>query len=53
VGTRPGSNVEHFNRAQLEGLLVPYSGKLEAYPVSSYVNSPKHDDAKCKEPAEA
>jgi putative SOS response-associated peptidase YedK len=25
-------------------LLVPWKGKLEAYPVSSHVNSPEHDD---------
>ena len=26
-------NVEHYNRPQLEALLVPYGGKLEIYPV--------------------
>lgn len=43
-------NTEHYNRAQLEALLVPFSGKLQAYPVSPYVNSPKHDGPKCIEP---
>jgi len=37
----------HFNRAQLEALLVPYGGKLETCPISKYVNSPQHDDAQC------
>jgi len=45
-------NVEHFNRAQLEALLMPYGGLLDAYPVSPYVNSPKHDDAKCVDRAD-
>ena len=40
-------NTRHYNRAQLEALLVPYSGSLEAYPVSRYVNSPRHDDPQC------
>ena len=42
-------DVEHFNRAQLEALLVPYGGKLEAYPVSKAVNSPRNDDPSCIE----
>ena len=42
-------NTEHFNRAQLEALLVPYGGQLEVYPVSPRVNSPKHDDPGCIE----
>jgi putative SOS response-associated peptidase YedK len=46
-------NVAHFNQAQLEALLVPYSGKLGAYPVSPYVNNPRHDDARCIERADA
>ena len=37
--------------AKLEKLLHPYTGKgLEAYPVSTYVNSPKNIDARCIEP---
>ncbi len=40
-------NNKHFNRAQLESMLVPYAGTMEAYPVSRYVNSPQHDDAGC------
>jgi putative SOS response-associated peptidase YedK len=42
-------NVQHFNRAQLEALLAPYDGALEAYPVSRHVNSPQHDDPRCTE----
>ncbi len=37
-------NTGHFNRAQLQGLLVPFAGQLEAYPVSRRVNSPSYDD---------
>ena len=40
-------NTGHFNRAQLEALLAPYSGQMEVAPVSRYVNSPKHDDPGC------
>jgi len=40
----------HYNRAQLQALLVPYGGSLETYPVSPQVNSPKHDDVRCIEP---
>jgi len=40
-------NNKHFNRAQLESMLAPYAGTLEAYPVSRHVNSPKHDAAGC------
>jgi putative SOS response-associated peptidase YedK len=40
---------DHFNRAQLESLLVPYTGELKAYPVSRLVNSPKNDDSRCIE----
>lgn len=32
-------------------MLVPYSGSMKAIEVSTYVNSPKHDDAKCITPA--
>ena len=32
-------------------LMVPYdAGKLVAFPVSTFVNSPKHDDPECIEP---
>lgn len=41
----------HYDRAQLQALLVPYGGSLETYPVSAQVNSPKHDDVRCIEPA--
>ena len=40
-------NTDHFNRAQLESMLVPFSASLEAYPVSRFVNSPKNDDSRC------
>ena len=42
-------NVEHYNRAQLEALLVPYGGPMQAHPVSRYVNSPKNDGPRCVE----
>ena len=35
--------------ARAQELLVPYADVLEIYPVSLYLNSPKHDDAKCAE----
>ena len=39
-------------RAELESLLVPCpSDELTAFPVSKWVNDPKHDDARCLEPA--
>ena len=35
----------------LEPLMVPYDdGELEAFPVSTFVNSPKHDGPECIEP---
>jgi putative SOS response-associated peptidase YedK len=37
-------NTGHFNRAQLQSLLIPFTGQLETYPVSRRVNSPRHDD---------
>ncbi|HEB85717.1 MAG TPA: SOS response-associated peptidase [Gammaproteobacteria bacterium] len=40
-------NNKHFNRAQLESMLVPYARTLKVNPVSRYVNNPKHDDAGC------
>ncbi|HHJ17594.1 MAG TPA: SOS response-associated peptidase [Gammaproteobacteria bacterium] len=44
-------NADHYNRAQLEALLVPYGGHLETYAVSRLVNSPKNDDPRCVERA--
>jgi len=44
-------NTRHYNRAQLDALLVPYTGALEAYPVSRRVNSPRYDDPQCVESA--
>ena len=36
---------------RLEPLLVPYTGDaMEAYPVSTRVNSPRADEPKCIEP---
>ena len=35
------------------GLLRPYGGAMEAYPVSTRVNSPMNDDAGCVEPLPA
>lgn len=31
-------------------LLRPFDDKLEAYPVSTFVNNPRHDDPRCVEP---
>jgi putative SOS response-associated peptidase YedK len=45
-------NPSHQHRAQLESVLVPYTGELSAYPVSRLVNSPKHDDPRCIKPIE-
>lgn len=42
-------NTAHFNQAQLQALLAPFGGTLEAYEVSRYVNSPGHDDVRCIE----
>ncbi|HHH44146.1 MAG TPA: SOS response-associated peptidase [Gammaproteobacteria bacterium] len=46
-------NPAHGNRAQLQSMLVPWTGALEIYPVSQRVNSPKHNDAGCIRPVEA
>ena len=43
-------NTAHFNRPQLQALLVPLSGELEIYPVSRRVNSPANDDPGLIEP---
>ena len=32
---------------QLQSMLVPYAGLMDAHPVSRHVNSPKHDDPDC------
>jgi putative SOS response-associated peptidase YedK len=40
-------DTSHFNRSQLESMLVPYTGPMSADPVSRYVNSPAHDDPGC------
>jgi putative SOS response-associated peptidase YedK len=40
-------NTEHFNRSQLESMLVPYAGPMSANPVSRHVNNPRHDDPAC------
>lgn len=40
---------DQFNRAQLESLLVSYTGELKIYPISRLVNSPKNDDPRCIE----
>ena len=43
-------NSAHYNRAQLESMLVPFSGQMETYPVSSRVNSPANDGPECIAP---
>ena len=40
-------NTDRFSRTQLESMLVPYTGSLEASAVGKYVNSPKNDDPAC------
>ena len=37
--------ITHYNRAQLESMLMPWSGQLDSWPVSRKVNSPANDDA--------
>ena len=44
-------NTRHYDRAQLDALMAPYAGALEAYPVSRHVNNPRHDDPQCVESA--
>jgi putative SOS response-associated peptidase YedK len=44
-------NTAHYNRGQLESLLMPYAGSLQVYPIGRRVNSPKHDDPQCLERA--
>ncbi|RYF06450.1 MAG: SOS response-associated peptidase, partial [Deltaproteobacteria bacterium] len=36
--------------ADAEALLVPYTGAMRIYPVSTQVNSPRHTDADCIAP---
>jgi putative SOS response-associated peptidase YedK len=37
--------------ASLRALLVPYhGGRMEAFPVSSWVSNPKHQGPRCLEP---
>ena len=42
---------EDHPKEEALGLLGPYEGPLEAYPVSTYVNSPRNDGPTCVEPA--
>jgi len=42
-------NPAHEHQAQLQALLVPYSGRLTVYPVSRRVNNPTNDDPACVE----
>jgi putative SOS response-associated peptidase YedK len=43
-------NPAHYNRAQMESMLVPFSGQLDIYPISRRVNNPANDEASCIEP---
>jgi putative SOS response-associated peptidase YedK len=43
-------NPAHYNRAQLESMLVPYAGSLETCRISRFVNSPANDGPECVEP---
>jgi len=43
-------NPAHYNRAQLESMLVPYAGSLEICRISRFVNSPANDGPECVEP---
>ena len=45
---------ELHDREALEALLLPYPAEaMEAYPVSTLVNSPQNDDPRCIEPIDA
>lgn len=47
-------DVSQFDRARLESLLKPFPAEgLEAYPVSTRVNSPANDDEACSAPTAA
>jgi putative SOS response-associated peptidase YedK len=38
--------------ASVQGLLLPYlADRMRSYPVSTWVNNPRHDDARCVQPA--
>jgi len=43
-------NPAHYNRAQLESMLVPYAESLEICRISRFVNSPANDGPECVEP---
>jgi len=45
-------NPAHYNRAQLESMLVPYAGSLEIDQISRFVNSPENDGPGCVAPIE-
>jgi len=45
-------NPAHYNRAQLESMLVPYAGSLEIDQISRFVNSPENDGPGCVAPLE-
>ncbi len=36
--------------ARAQALIKPYAGVLESWPVSTWLNTPRNDDAKCAEP---
>jgi putative SOS response-associated peptidase YedK len=47
-------NPQQSDRGVLTGLLRPYdSSSLELYPVSTLVNSPRHDSPQCVDPLTA
>ncbi len=37
-------------KTRAQALIAPYTGPLENYPVSLWLNTPRHDDARCAEP---
>jgi len=46
-------NQKFYDKDKLSTLLAPYpSGELEAYKVSTFVNSPKNESPKCIEPVD-
>lgn len=46
-------DVELFDRQGLEALLRPFPPeRMEAFPVTTWVNSPTHDDERCSSPAD-
>lgn len=44
---------EEADKEELLAMLEPYSGAMEAYPVSRFVNRPTNDDPRCVEPVNA